>query len=271
MVVAPRFDFRADETMNRTNTSKFRFAGTTFLLLCIATTSFATLEQARAALVEWSRVTTLISRERSEWMREKNMLADTLAAAKTEVSLLEEKIDSLNALSTEADRQRVEISSQIETAKEASASLAESATVGEMEIRNLVPLLPETLRAELHPLLQRLPENSDATKLPVSQRIQTLVGLLTQIEKFNSNINVVSEIKEVADGTSVEVKTLYFGLAAAFFSDASGFNAGYGFPTHNGWQWKAAEGNTAARIANAIAISENAAEPAFVTLPIEIN
>jgi hypothetical protein len=257
--------------MNLTPTKLLRLLGGTLLPLWAATPSFADLESTRAALIEWSRVKNLVSKERTEWTREKEMMADTLGTARTEVSLLDEKIDSLNASSTEADRKRADLTGRIDAAKSTAAGLAEKAAEGESAVKELLPVLPEPLKLELQPLLQRLPADPSNTRLSVSQRIQTLVGLLAQIEKFQSTINLVSEIKDLGSGESAEVKTLYFGLSAAFFSDSRGTVAGYGAPKTDGWHWTSAAGDVAARIANAIAIHESTVEPAFVLLPVEIH
>lgn len=251
--------------------SALRGAGAGLVCALGATTLHANLEEARSLLTEWSRVQTLISKESTLWEEEKTTLEDTIETAEAELSLLDEKIAELESSSTEAEKQKAEIATKIETAKSTSGALTEKLATAETEVWGLIGYLPDSLKDGIAPFIQRLPKTGDESSLPLAQRIQTVVGILAQVEKFQSNLTLVSEIKEVGGTQAAEVKTLYYGLAMAYYADATGSRAGYGYPTAEGWQWTPAEGDLATRITRAIAIHENTAEPAFVTLPVEIN
>ncbi|BET66693.1 hypothetical protein ASA1KI_16110 [Opitutales bacterium ASA1] len=241
------------------------------LTCCLfATPVRADVERARSAFAEWAQIKSRIAQEKSEWTREQALLADTLETAKAELVALDRRIDEIKNSSTQADGKRAELNTGIEEAKAASEALAQIVTQSEAEVRSLLPMLPAPLVAELQPLLSRLPAEGARTSIPISQRLQTLAALLAQIEKFGSGLSLLSEIRTLADGEAREVKTLYFGMGAAFFADASGTVAGYGSATPSGWEWKAAEGDAAVRIADAIAIHESTKPPAFVSLPVEI-
>lgn len=228
------------------------------------------LDRARTAYAEWARVKSQTSAERSEWRREQALLTDTLAAAQAELAALDERIGELHGQSTEADKRRAELTAEIAETKTTAGSLASRVAEAETALQALLPVLPPPLLAELQPVLQRLPADPAATTLPLGQRVQTIAVALGQIEKFNSNYAIVSEIRDLGAGRSVEVKTLYLGLAAAFYADAAGTAAGHGAAGASGWDWKPADAETAARIALAIAIHENTKPPAFVSLPVEI-
>lgn len=229
------------------------------------------LDSARSTFIEWSNVKSQLSKESAEWEEEKALLADMVSTSQAELEATEARIAELKDSSTEADSKKAETAQQIEAAKATIAALESRTASQEAKALKLLPLIPEPLAKELQPLLQRLPADAEAAKrAQLSQRIQTVVGILSQLEKFQSNINFFSEIKDVGAGASKEVKTLYFGLAAAYYADATAEHAGYGYPTSDGWQWAPAEGEAAAKIAEAIAIHSNDAPPAFVTLPVAI-
>jgi hypothetical protein len=228
------------------------------------------LARARSAYAEWARLKSQISEERSTWRREQAVLADTLAAARAEAVTLDERIAELQSSSSATDRRRGELLASIADTKATAQALSEMIAAAETGLRGLLPLLPAPLQAELQPRVQAIPENAAAATQSLGQRVLLVAGALGHIEKFSANYNLVSEIRDIGGGRSVEVKTLYLGLATAYFADATGAVAGYGGPGAAGWEWKTVEGELAARIGLAIAIHESTKPPAFVALPVEI-
>lgn len=235
-----------------------------------ATARGQTLDQARSAFAEWARVKTQLSEEQSEWRQEKALITDTLAAARAESTALDERIAEMKASSSESDSKRAGLLAQIEETKAAAAAVAQRVGAAEIALRAMLHLLPPPLMAELQPVLQRLPEDPASTSVPLGQRVQTIAVILAQMDKFNSSFTVVSEIRDLGAGRAVEVKTLYIGLATAYFADATGTTAGYGSPGASGWEWTSADPDLSERIALAIAIQENAQPPAFVALPVQV-
>jgi hypothetical protein len=228
------------------------------------------LTRARSAYAEWARLKSQISAERTEWRREQTLLTDTLAAARAESAALDERIAELAASSTESDRRRSGLQDEITDAKATAQALSARLAAAEAGVRSLLPLLPAPLQAELQPRLQSLPDEAAAGAMALGQRVLLVAGILGHVEKFAANYNLLSEIRDLGGGRSVEVKTLYLGLAVAYFADAAGTTAGYGSPGPSGWEWTTVEGELAQRIGLAIAIHENTRPPAFVTLPVVI-
>ena len=246
--------------------------GTVILCASIGLHSVAAeLDNARSTFIEWSKVQSQISKEAADWKNEQALLKDMIGASEAELETITKSIEELKSSSTDADEKKAELVTAIEGVKATAALLEKEASTYEGTARSIIPLLPDALKMDIQPLIQRLPKDEEvAKKTPLSQRIQTVVGILTQVEKFHSQISMVSEIKETAPGVSKEVKTLYFGLSIAYYADANAENAGYGYPSAEGWKWTPASGEEAENIATAIAIHSNDKPPAFVTLPIEI-
>ncbi len=238
--------------------------------LFAANRASADLGRARSAFSEWARTKSLVSAESAEWAREKALLADTLATARAESEALDARIAAMAGSSTEAEKRRVALRTEIDEAAATATALTGHVGAAEDGIRALVPLLPVPLRGELQPLLSRLPNPEGGAALPLAQRLQTIAALLAQIEKFASSLSLFSEVRVVDGSSEREVKTLYFGTAAAYFADVSGSVAGHGVATPAGWEWRTVQGELATRISRAIAIHENTQPAAFVSLPVEI-
>lgn len=229
------------------------------------------LDDTRSTFIEWTKVKSQISKETSEWKEEKTLLKDMISASESELEMIEKRIVELEQSSTQTDEKKSELSESIAKAKDTASMLEATTAKQEEKARKIVATLPDPLLMDIQPLIQRLPTDEEAAKkMSLSQRVQTVVGILTQVEKFHSQISLVSEIKEVSPGHSKEVKTIYFGLSTAYYADANAQNAGYGYPTEDGWNWAPVSGEPAQRIATAIAIHSNDAPPAFVSLPVEI-
>lgn len=213
----------------------------------------------------------LISEESEGWIQEKSVLQDMIAVAQAEAETLDARIEDLRDAIASGDQRRNELSDQIESARERAAIFRSKLVDQEKLLTNTVQFLPPPLRRDLRQLTRRLPDDPENTQMALSQRMQTVVGIITQMERFHDTLSLESEIREIDSGETVEVKTLYLGLAQAVFADASGRYAGIGVPAQNEWRWQViTDSSIVGNIRNAIAMHENEMEPAFVSLPIDL-
>ena len=229
------------------------------------------ISEARDVFKQVIQLKTLLSEERNQWVQEKTNIEDQLAIIGEEARLLEEKIKSLQDTVTKAETEREIVLDKIDDAKAAAAAF--SGVIGGLEVQasEVVKYLPGFILQELAPLIQRLPKDPSTSKTALSQRMQTVIGVLTQIEKFNTTLTSNSEIKELPGGVTAEVKTLYVGLGGAYFSDADGKYGGFGRPGASGWEWTTVDASGAETIARAIAVYEAKREPAFVAVPARVD
>jgi len=227
------------------------------------------ITETRDIYKEYISIRKLIGEERSAWETQKLTLRDMAEVIRAEIDQTRETIARLEESASSADLRRRELMERLEEAKAASAGFSSDIAAYETLIKGIITKLPDPLLREVAPLLGRLPDDPDNSRLAYSQRIQTVVGLLTQIDKFNSDLRSVSEVKSLADG-SQEVQTLYFGLAGALFTNASGTHAGYGMPAETGWEWTTVEGENAEAILRAVDIYAARRAPAFVSVPLAL-
>ena len=191
-----------------------------------------------------------------------------LGVLKAEIAELDEKMAALQASATTADQKRAELNNQLEASRATSKAFDGTIASLEQRVTTLTAALPEPLAIELKPLLARLPDDPAKTRLSYSQRLQNVIGILAQTDKFNADVKYISEVKDVG-GETREVQTLYLGLAAALFTDASGEYAGYGYPTASGWKWETAAGEQALEVARALDVYLARQSPEFVSVPLK--
>jgi hypothetical protein len=231
----------------------------------------ARLETARTALEKTVETRRILSKERRDWKVGKELLTERIALVGRETDALRERISGAEASISEADKSKIELVEENDRLKAAAAGLADGIVAVEARTRALLARLPGMLRDRVKPLSQRIPEvdAKEPTKLSLSERFQNVVGILNEVNKFQREITMTSEVRELSDGTSVEVTALYVGIGQGYYVNQKGTIAGIGTATADGWQWRAAN-DAAPAIAQTIAILENKEPASFVRLPIRI-
>lgn len=229
----------------------------------------AEIAQTRAALEEWVETQRLVAKEKQNLALSRETLEQRIDLVKREIESLRTRIGETQASIAETDGKRTGLAEENEKLKQASASFGDALAALESRMGTLVKRLPDPLRDRVRPLSQRLPDDPAETKLSHSERFQNVVGILNEIDKFNREITVTSEVRTLADGSSAEVATLYLGIGHAFYAGANATVAGIGTAGESGWEWKSAD-ESAERIARAIAILNNEQVASFVPLPVEI-
>jgi len=231
--------------------------------------SASDVDSTRTTIEKWVETRRIISREKRDWELGKQLLNERIQLVTSEIASLRERIADAETNISEADQKRVELEEENEKLKQASASLEDNVLAYEARTRQLLDRLPTPILDRVKPLSQKLPDNPDDTELSLSERFQNVIGILNEINKFNSEITVTSEVRTLSDGTSAEVTSLYVGIGQGYYVGAKGKIAGYGTITENGWKWRSAN-DDAAEIGRAVAILKNEQVASFVNMPVEI-
>ncbi|MDQ8198796.1 DUF3450 family protein [Pelagicoccus enzymogenes] len=229
----------------------------------------ALYEEAKATVTQWAETESLISKELNDWKADKAVLEDLARMLESEKEGLSEKIEKAKESATEADKRREEIVARKESLEEASAVVRENLESLEDGIRELIPYFPANYVDSIKPLIRQIPEKGKPSQLSLSVRLRNVVGILSQANKFDNVISLETETREFADGPSKQVNTLYFGFSIAYYSDASGEKAGYGYPTQEGWKWQEAP-EYGPSILSMISMYEKGKQAEFVKLPVVI-
>jgi predicted nucleic acid-binding Zn-ribbon protein len=231
-------------------------------------TPAAQMKASREALAKWVETQQIIAKEKKDWQTGREMLSSRISLVKGEIADVEEKMKDTTSAGAESVQKKSDIAHEEATLKEAAAVVAARTAGLEKDIKALMPRLPEPIKAKVEPLVARMPADPEHTQISVAERLQNVVGILNEVGKFNGEITLATEVRTLADGKPSEVRTIYVGLAQAYYVSASG-EAGVGRPSDNGWTWESKK-DLAKEVQHAVEILQTKAKPAFVPLPVAI-
>ncbi|HEV8200160.1 MAG TPA: DUF3450 family protein [Candidatus Polarisedimenticolia bacterium] len=228
----------------------------------------ADMKASREALSKWVETQQILAKEKKDWQTGKEMLASRIALVKGEIADVEAKMQEASTTGAESVQKKSDITKEEATLKEAAAAVATRAASLERDIKALLPRLPEPIKTKVEPLVARMPADPDNTSISVAERLQNVVGILNEVGKFNGEITLATEVRTLADGKPSEVRTVYVGLAQAYYVSASG-EAGVGRPGDQGWTWEPRK-ELASDVQHVVEILQTKAKPAFVALPVSV-
>jgi archaellum component FlaC len=227
------------------------------------------IQKTRSVLDQWVETKQILSEEKSDWRLEQSILQDTQILLTKELDRMNAAIDDLEASATAADADRATLTEQKEKQTAAAAVVKSNIGALETKVKAIIKTLPDPLVDKIKPLIRRLPNDPENTKLSLGERVQNVVGILSQADKFNSTITLSNESREIVEGKVVQVTTLYWGLAQAYFVDNAGSYAGVGKPGAEAWEWNEIEG-IGPQIKELLDIYEGTQEIQFVEIPASI-
>jgi hypothetical protein len=228
-----------------------------------------TLSESRSMLDKWVETRQLVSKTRSDWQSDKEMLEQSIQLYERELKSVEEQMAKLSTNNTQAEKERAQAEALLKSSNEALDRAKEFAVGFESKVTRLVPQLPMPLQDILKPLLARMPTNSASTKMATTERIQVIVGVLNEVDKFNNAVTIFNEKRTNGKAEEVAVQSVYVGLGAAYFVNDAGDFAGIGSPGANGWEWTP-KPEMASQVKEVIRIYRNEHPAAFVSLPVTI-
>jgi len=225
------------------------------------------LESSQTAFERWVELQQSVASEKRDWAVEKEYLNE-------EIRLLREEIEALTDKETRLKESTDVIETELKKFADDNASLKAASELVEQKlpeletgVRMLNAAFPAPLQTTVETLVSRLPKEGASTVPGVSERLQVVVGVLGQVDKFNGQLSVQTEVHTNPAGEKIQVRVLYLGLAQAWFVNQDGKFAGHGKPGETGWVWT--EDDALAPLVNqAIAIQENTAVANYVSLPV---
>jgi len=227
---------------------------------------------ARATLEKWVETRQLISKEKADWEVEKEALTDSVNLLKNELATLEQNISKAEGDTTAADAEREKLLAENEALKNAAGTVSGLVANIEARVKKVLVLLPDDLknRENMRLLANRIPARPSSTSLSLSERMQTIVVLLTEIEKFNGALNIIDETRKIPSGEMARVSTIYLGLGQGYYVDATRQYAGVLTPGPEGWV--ATDRNDLASLIGDVVDLYNKKKqpPQFVQIPVEI-
>lgn len=242
------------------------------IVLATSSSLFSAPELAatRSTLKEWVELKKLVSEENSKWRVEKETLNESIDLLTKEIDKLDQQITSMQADADAAQLERQSLNNEEAELKQAAAVVKQIAADLERDVIQLVDQFPDSLKKKLKLLTERIPKTPKAAdQLGLSTRLQYVIGILGEIEKFNKQISVEETMQRIGD-SDVAVKTIYIGLAVGYYVDGTRSEAGILRPAKGGWV-KESRNDLAIDIATAIAVYEREETAQFVNLPVNVN
>ena len=223
----------------------------------------------RTTLEQWVETRSTISKESRDWTLAKESLQARMDVVRRETEALKKRIAEAETNLAEAEKKRLELQADNDRQKATVATLEQRIAELEQRLLGMLPRLPDTLREKVKPLTQRVPAKDAATNLSLGDRYATVIGVLNEIHKWNREITVTSEVRDVGGGQSVEVAVLYAGLGQAWYAGGAGKTAGIGIAGPEKWEWRSANELSPA-ITKLIAVFKNEQPATFVQLPVTV-
>lgn len=230
----------------------------------------ADLTQTRSTLEQWVQTRQLISKTHSDWQADKESLEQTVALYERELAAIADQMTKVATNNTQVAREMEEALALQKSSNETLAQARQFATAFEGKVQQLAPQLPTPLQDILKPTLAKLPTDPANTKMLAAERLQALVGVLNELDKFNNSVNVFNEKRKDSQGNEVAVQSIYVGLGAAYFVNEAGDFAGSGAPGTQGWEWTVNNG-IAATVQSAVKIYRNERAAQFLALPATVH
>ncbi len=233
----------------------------------------------RATLEQWMQSVDQSQDLENKWEIEKSVLADTIVGlrgmleqAEVDIKTVEERLQTADQDSQEKIQQQTDFN-------EARDALRKGLLPVEAEVAKVVPLFPEfyidespKLKKSFESLAAHRQAEPDAKdKLGLNSRIQPLVQILTEAERFNSKLWAVTHPLKVGE-VEKQMNVLYFGLSVAYAVDDEAKFALEGRNSPSGWTFVAMKGaDIAIQVKTLYDAADGSGESQIVNLPLTID
>ena len=230
----------------------------------------ADLGEGRTMVRELMQTQRLISEERSDWRNTRQTLKGEIELTRDAIQAIRAKIDR-DAADIEKQRAREEELLAERQELDASTAAFSSRVRGlETRIKDLLPRLPGPLQDQVRPFSQEVPEDPENNELGLAKRFQTIIAILNAVNKFNGDVRLYDEVRELEGGRRAAVSEIYVGIATGYYVTEDRKVAAIGRVGEDGWTWKPTN-EAAAEIGKAVDILNGDLLAEFVHLPIRID
>ena len=220
-------------------------------------------DEARAHIEKWVQTRQLIARRGADWRVERESIGQS-------IGLLQREIDKSEQVDTEADAEKKRITLNLEDLKKANKVVDAALWGMERQALALMARFPNPLKDRISNVRSRIPlEKEDLRVRSAAERMQNVVAMLNEADRFNSAITLAIEVRKDAGGKDRQVQVLYLGLGQAYYADQGGTFAGAGVAGTEGWDWTV-NAELGPTIRKVIDIYENERSAEFVPVPVNI-
>ncbi|WP_411845504.1 DUF3450 family protein [Roseibacillus persicicus] len=236
----------------------------------------------RATIEQWMQAVDKSQELENRWALEKSVLEDSIVGLKGMLEQSDADIATVKARLATADEASKEKLEQQEKFNEAREVLRKGLAPVESEVAKVVPLFPDfyvggedgssKLKAAIESLEKhRQAEPDEKEKLSLNGRIQPLVQILTEAERFHGKLWAVTHPLKVGE-VDKQMNVLYFGLSVAYAVDEGGSVALEGKSSEAGWTFTPMSGEEVAKdVLTLYKAADGSGESQMVSLPLSID
>ena len=220
-------------------------------------------DAARAHIEKWVQTRQLIAKRDADWRVERENIGQS-------IGLLQREIDKSEQVDSEADAEKKRITLSLEDLKQANKAVDAALWGMERQALALMARFPDPLKDRTSNVRSRIPlKKEDLRGRAAAERMQNVVAMLNEADRFNSAITLAIEVRKDAEEKDRQVQVLYLGLGHAYYADQGGLFAGVGVPGIEGWTWTVNAG-LGSKIRDVIDIYENEQKAQFIPVPVNI-
>lgn len=232
------------------------------------------LALSRELLNKYYETQKLLAKEDSDWKLGKEVIGSRVALLQAQMKELTEKTAEQQKTITTNDTEREKLDAK-DKELQGTQDLQNSSIVKlEERVHKLWPMLPAFLQNQIKGQYERLPKpelKPEDIKSSIGERFVNCLIVINAVNKFHGDVTVINERRKVSDGRELEVRVIYFGLAAGYFA-GSGETADVGgmlIPGPNGWE-AVEDPKVAALVDEVIAMNKGDKVAGFVSLPVKV-
>jgi hypothetical protein len=229
-----------------------------------------TINDLDALVGRWMDVRSAIADEKRQWQARKEQWQVEIQLLEEEKAKLQKEIESFNQFASTVEKDRAVVLERKETMEAVLKDLEPLLDRSEKRLYTGRQWIPESLGEKNSKVFDELEDSLAAsTKKPLTERIQRIVALYTQIETLQAGLYATSEILDTGKSQRRQVDILYIGLARGFAVSSDDQWAAVGVPTSGGWIWSE-KPEIAPNVRLALQVFERQKTAALVDLPIGI-
>lgn len=223
------------------------------------------IAKAREVISQYVDTRQAIARVKNEWKSYQELTQRRIDLYEMEIAQLSEQIAAAEAETTQAEREIARIKEEIQILRDANNIVAQALPPLEDKLRELYQYFPRPLKSKVQRLVQQLGKGRQA-----SDRMAIVIGILNEVDKFNTEFNFDTDEKTLPGGETKLVDVIYLGLSVAYYADKDGTIAGVGVPAEGEWSWTE-RNDLAGPIRDSVLYYNGDIKPALlVNLPVEI-
>jgi len=226
------------------------------------------VDHVQETIQKWIDTNRVIGETRREWASEQELMKQESSLLESEIASLEDKLQQLQRINEASSEEEELLLSRRERLVVLLERIEERVVELEKRLRRLLPAFPQPLLDRLGPSVATLEVGETRTgHRYTSSRLQAIVAILTEAEKFNLNLTLTYETRLLEGGAERQMRVLYWGLAGAYAVDGSGEQAQIGSPSLDGWQWED-RSEFAEQIRSLIEVNGGGTDAVFSEVPV---